>query len=105
MFNGPGGAWDVNRNVPVSGVYFLKRDEKDKSTRNNRAETVCRLVQSAEEALIPITMRNDSYDSKDMRVTRFNNICTFSKSIHSYILSFTQNGKFWQEIEKDISRR
>ena len=69
---------------------------------NNKAEAVCRLVQSAEEALIPIQSRDREYDSNEMRVNRFNNLCTFAESIPASTLSFTQNGKFWQEIEKEI---
>lgn len=100
MFGNSGGTWDVSRNLPVDGVYFLKRDKKEKSVKINRAEAICRLVQSAEEALLPITLRNEKYDSRDMRINRFNNICTFAESTPAYTLSFSKNGNFWQEIEK-----
>ena len=69
---------------------------------NNKAESVCRLVRSTEEALKPIPLRDDEYDSKDMRINRFNNVCTFAESVPTYILSFTENGTFWKEIEKNL---
>lgn len=102
MFGDSGGTWDVGRNFPVTGVYFLKRGEQDKITPNNKAESVCRLVRSTEEALKPIPLRDDEYDSKDMRINRFNNVCTFAESVPTYILSFTENGTFWKEIEKNL---
>ncbi|MFC1840214.1 SynChlorMet cassette protein ScmC [Thermodesulfobacteriota bacterium] len=104
MFGDSGGTWNVSKNFPVAGVYFLKRGNVEKSSEIKREEAICRLVRSAEEALIPIASRDDEYDSNDMRINRFNNICAFSEFIPSYTLSFTQNGTFWKEIEKDISR-
>ncbi len=104
MFGGSGGSWNVNRNLPLAGVYFLKRGKTDGSVVIDRPEAVCRLVQSAEEALLPITLRSEKYDSRDMRINRFNNIVTFTESVPAYILSFAEKGNFWQEIEKDIFR-
>ena len=102
MFGESGGTWDVSRNLPVAGVYFLKRGEQDKITPNNKAESVCRLVKSTEEALKPILLRDDEYDSKDMRINRFDNVCAFAESVPTYILSFTRDGRFWEKIEKVI---
>lgn len=102
MFDGPGGAWDINEKFPVAGVYFLERADVDRTKPIEPAEAACRMVKSTEEALIPIALRTDEYDSREMRLKRLDNICRFCEIIPSFILYFTKDGKFWKEIEKDI---
>ena len=68
-----------------------------------QAEAVCRIVRSAEEAIMPIRLRTEEDDPMEMRLRRFDNICAFAKSVPGFLLYLSAKGAFWKEMERIIN--
>lgn len=103
MFNGPGGSWDVQHAVPLTGIFFLKQDHEDAFEPLGIAQNVCLLNASAEQSswLMPGNLEKNAL--RELRLQRFDNICKLAQTIPSYILHMRLNGAFWQEIERALN--
>ena len=103
MFSGPGGCWNVQYAVPLKGIFFLERGNKDSFEPLGTAENICFLNASAEQTswLMPVYFEKESL--RKSRMQRFNNICNLAQTVPSFILQISHSGSFWIEIERAIN--
>ena len=86
MFNGPGGAWDVQHSVPLKGIFFLEQAYEDAFEPLGIAQNVCLLSASAEQASWLMPGHSEKNALRELRLQRFDNICNLAQTIPSYIL-------------------
>jgi SynChlorMet cassette protein ScmC len=97
---GPGGVWNVQKAVPVIGVFFLVQAANDQVERVGPGQAVCLLGESVEQASISMALGKCKEDLRALHLERFNNLCALAKIVPAYLLHFSLTGKFWQEMEK-----
>ncbi len=98
--DGPGGTWDVQHAVPLRGIFFLARAERDLAERVGAGHAVTLLVEVAEQAWWGMTPHMSNEEKRASRLQRFDNICALAKAVPCYRLDFTLTGEFWREIER-----
>jgi SynChlorMet cassette protein ScmC len=103
VFNGPGGTWDVQHAVPLKGIFFLEQAHEDNFKPMGIAQSVCLLNESAEQSSWIIPDHLGKTALREIRLQRFDNICSLAKTIPSYILHIGRNGAFWEEIERALN--
>jgi SynChlorMet cassette protein ScmC len=95
-----GGTWEVERAVPLQGIFFLKKSPADQREEINSAQAACMLTESAEQASIPLELFGDIEDIRSVRTRRFDNLSLLARSVPSFLLSISMNGAFWTLLEK-----
>lgn len=100
--DGPGCTWDVQRAVPLKGIFFLVQDQEDRVELVHLSQAACLLVETAESSswLFSEDMEQDEVRARN--VQRFDNICILAKSVPCYLLHLSLVGTFWREIERVI---
>jgi SynChlorMet cassette protein ScmC len=97
-----GGTWEVEKAVPLQGIFFLKKSENDDVEEINSAQAACMLIESAEQASAPPAWLEQIEDIRSVRSRRFDNLCLLARSVPSFLLSVSMNGTFWTLIEKNL---
>jgi len=98
--NGPGGSWDVQKAIPLKGIFFLSRALEDRVESAGSGESVSLLMEGMKQASMSMEQGLSKKEVSFMYLERFNNICAFSKVIPLHILHISLTGSFWKEIEK-----
>ena len=102
MFNGPGGAWNIQHAVPLKGIFFLEQSHEDTLKPIGIAQSICLLNASAEQALWPMPDHSEKNVLRELRLQRFDNTCSLAKAVSSYVLRLGPDGAFWKEIERAL---
>ena len=102
--NQGGGTWEIEKAVPLRGIFFLRKSESDGIEEINRAQAACMLIESAEQASAPPEWVEQIEDIRTLRMRRLDNICAFVQSIPSFLLSVSRVGTFWEVIEKSLGQ-
>ena len=97
-----GGTWEVERAVPLQGIFFLKKSPADQREEINSAQAACMLTESAEQASVPLELFGDIEDIRSVRTRRFDNLCLLAGSVPSFLLSVSMNGAFWTLMGKNL---
>jgi SynChlorMet cassette protein ScmC len=100
MFGGTGGSWDVQYSVPLTAIFFLAQSEIDIATPLGQGKSTCLLSETSEQAWQGLSFDLDIQLKRAFNLQRFENICDLVKVKPAYLLQFSKNGKFWEEIEK-----
>jgi SynChlorMet cassette protein ScmC len=92
--------WDVQRSLPLSAVFFIKKGEKNEVIPMGNGEAAARMYQAAEQ----VCLRNWRYFSaEEERVEKeklFTNACQLAQEIPAFTLQVSLEGPFWEEVEK-----
>ena len=99
-FGGPGGAWDVQRTVPLSAIFFLQPARTDRVEALGKAESVGLLLASAEQTSHALTHDVEPVTRRALRSRRLDTLCTLAQAIPVYRLYWALTGSFWHEIEQ-----
>lgn len=99
---GPGGAWDVQRAVPLRGIFLLARADADHVERIGPAHAVSLLVECVRQAsqFMPLGLFKEEIHA--LHLERFNNLCALTRAVPAHILHISLTGAFWQEIERTL---
>ncbi len=100
---GPGGTWDVQRAVPLKGIFFLSQAEKTQLEPVGVGQAVTMLVESAEQVSWPMVGDMECEEIRAIHLQRFDNICALAQAVPCYILRLSLAGAFWQEMERALS--
>jgi len=100
MFGRTGGSWDVQRALPLKGVFFLEQAKNQHCEQIGTAQAVCLLTEVAEQVSSLVALSKDKKKIRLLRLQRFENICSMARVVPSYVLSFGREGNFWERIER-----
>ena len=92
--------WDVEQGFPLKAIFFLKQAEIDKAVPVGKGQAAVFINETSNQ----IYRRSWRRLNNDMKIVfkekLFQNTCELAKAVPSYILNFTRDGKFWDEIDK-----
>jgi SynChlorMet cassette protein ScmC len=97
---GTEGVWNVQKAVPVKGIFFLVQAASDQVERVGSGQAVCLLGESVRQASAFMTVGKCKEDLQALHIERFNNLCTLAKVVPAYLLHISLTGNFWQEMGK-----
>jgi SynChlorMet cassette protein ScmC len=99
MNGGCGGSWDVQRGIPLEALFFLTQSPGDRVAPLSEPETIGRLVDVSSQAAIPMERGVDDDQMSELRLHRFENVCSLARAVAGYDLHLTRHGSFWEEME------
>jgi hypothetical protein len=102
MEGGPGGSWDVQRAVPLKGIFVLSQSPDDRVERVGPGHAVSMLVESVRQATMLMPHGLFREEVRSLHLQRFDNLCALARVIPAYVLQISLTGAFWQEIEKAL---
>jgi len=92
--------WDVQKSLPLSAIFFIKKGKRDEVIPMGRAEAAARMYQAAQQ----VCLRNWRYfsaeEERQEKEKLFANACGLSKKIPGFTLHVSLKGQFWKEVEK-----
>lgn len=102
MEGGAGATWDVQKAVPVKGIFFLVQAGKDRVDRVDAGQAVGLLKESVGQASGLMATGLSKDEVRALNLEQFNNICSLARVIPTHMLRISLTGTFWQEIEQTL---
>lgn len=94
--------WNVQREVPLSSIFFLGRAEKTEVIPIGQGKAAILINQSATEVCKRNWIHLDRGEERGLRKKLFDNACEIAKTVPSYILRVSLTGRFWEKIEEAL---
>jgi len=89
--------YNTHRGLPISAIFFLKKDTIDAIRSISLAEAVLRINKSASEIFLAYShLLSDRLIHNKMQ---FNNAVLIARKIPCFLLFFKKEGFFWRELE------
>jgi SynChlorMet cassette protein ScmC len=95
--------WNVQRQVPVSAVFFLEQAKVDEVERIGQEEAAIRIYHLADQVCFRNWRPENSHNQGPMRKKLFNNACDLARTIPAFVLRVTLTGDFWREMESTLT--
>ncbi len=92
--------WSAEQNLPLSAVFFLEQSETDSIKPIGRGRAAMMINDSASQICRRMLRRSKPDEEKVIRKKVFENGCLIAKTVPSFILNFSLEGRFWEEIGK-----
>lgn len=99
---GPGGAWDVQRAVPVKGIYILDQAAEDRVERLGSGRAVSLIGECVRQASMFMCPGLTKEELHALHMEQFNNLCALARVIPAHLLHISMTGAFWQDIEQAL---
>jgi SynChlorMet cassette protein ScmC len=99
---GTGGTWNVQRSVPLMGIFFLSRAGDDQVETAGRAQAAGLLTESVKQASMFMAPDLISDEVRSLHLERFDNICVLARAVPAHVLHISLTGAFWHEIERTL---
>lgn len=94
-------SWDVQRAVPLAGLFFLSQAQQDHVSAIGPGQALTMLAQSAKQVYFSLP-DEDAPLTRSLRVQRFENLCALVQKIPAHRLEISRKGQFWREIERAL---
>lgn len=98
----PNGRWDVQRAVPLRGLFFLEQAPIDGVEPIGPAQAVTRLSMLADQASRQQMLRRPLDEKVALNLQRFDNLCGLAKALPAFVLHVSLGGAFWREMERAL---
>lgn len=95
--------WDVQYHVPLEGLFFLIKSERDAVEALGQGDAAVLIYKSAWQILRERSPILDAENLRQRKRETFENACRMSKSIPSFLLSASLDGMFWKNIENALN--
>jgi len=99
---GSGGTWNVQRAVPLKGVYFLSRALEDHVDSVGPGHALSLLVECAKQASQLMGRGLGKEATRVLHLERFDNLCALARAVPTHVLHISLTGAFWEEIEQTL---
>jgi SynChlorMet cassette protein ScmC len=99
---GPGGTWDVQKAVPVKGIFFLAQAVEDRVERIGPGHAVSLLGEFVGQVSTFMAPGLSKEELHALHLERFNNLCALARVVPAHVLHISLTGPFWQEIEQAL---
>jgi hypothetical protein len=99
-------SWDVQHSAALRGIFFLEKGSREVSRRLGKAEALCLLVETAEQASWPLNCGRGGKEEKarEQRLQRFDNLTSLVRDVPCHRLEVSPSGPFWKTIERTIGK-
>ena len=94
--------WDVEYSVPLEAIFFLEQAPIDEAAPVGKGQAAILINQSATQVSQKFWWKVDKEHKRALTERLFNNACQMAKAIPAYTLKATLEGRFWEEIEKQL---
>jgi len=91
---------NVQRSVPVSGVFFIEQSQIDEALPLGQGKSAVYMNESATQVCRRFWRGADNEYKRTFRKNMFNNACKMAKKIPAFRLRVSLHGRFWEEIER-----
>lgn len=95
----PDRTWDVQRAVPLKGVFVLEQSPVDRASRVGAGQAAAWLLESAAQASLFRWRRLDRPAIQLAHRRRFESVCRLAIEVPCFQLDLTIDGPFWRVIE------
>lgn len=102
LWRGSEKTWNVQRSVPISGVFFIEQSEDDEAIPLGQGKAAVYINESATQVCRKYWRRADSEYQRKFRRNLFVNACGMAKQIPAFRLRVSLHGRFWEEIERAL---
>jgi len=92
--------WDVQKSIPLSAVFFIKKGEKDEVIPMRSGEAAARMYQAAQQVCLRNWRYFSSEEERGEKENLFANACRLAQKIPAFTLQVSLQGQFWKEVEK-----
>lgn len=99
---GAGGTWDVQRAVPLQGMFVLAQAEEDHVERVGPGHAVSLLVEGVRQASQFMRPGLFKEEVSALHLEGFNNLCALARAVPTHVLHISLTGSFWKEIERAL---
>ena len=99
---GAGGTWDVQKAVPIKGIFFLVQSIEERVERVGLGQAVGLLGESVKQAAMFMTMGLDRDQLRALHSEQFNALCAFARVVPTHLLAISLTSTFWQQIEQTL---
>lgn len=99
---GPGGSWDVEKAVPLTGIFCLSRASENRAEPIGPGKAASLIVGYVEQATRFQTHFMGLEEVRSMRLTQFKILCELAKAVPAYILHISLTGPFWHAMEQAL---
>ncbi|MBA4379456.1 MAG: SynChlorMet cassette protein ScmC [Anaerolinea sp.] len=103
LWGGSGDTWDVQRAVPLKGIFFLTREVVDRVESIGPGHAVSLLVECAKQASQFMARGLSKEETRALNLEQFNNLCDLARVVPAHVLHISLTGAFWQEIEQALN--
>ena len=100
LWRGSEKSWNVQRSVPVSGVFFIEQSEDDEAIALGEGKAAVHMNESATQVCRKYWRKADDDYRRTFRRNLFVNASEMAKKIPAYRLRVSLHGRFWEEIER-----
>lgn len=97
-----GRSWNLNRAIPLGGLFFLEQAEEDGLEPLGGAAATLRIRQSALQVLGSLGPCIATERDLHANTTVFENAAGLAASLPSFILRVSLTGRFWEKIENAL---
>ncbi len=101
---GPGGAWEVQKAVPLKGIFCLARAAEDRAERIGPGQAVSLLGECVGQVSSFMAKGLHREEIRILHRERFFNLCALVRVIPAHVLHISLTGAFWQVIEQAIEK-
>jgi len=92
------GSWEVERSVPLAGIFFLEQAPEDGAVPLGAGEALCLLNEVAGQASCLLAEGMGAPEARAMRLTQFENLARLAAEVPCARLRATLDGAFWKHL-------
>jgi len=93
---------NIQRSIPLAGIFFLEQARKDRVKPVGRGRAACFINQLSSQICNQIWTHINPNDGIFVKNRIFNNACCLVKHAPIFTLQVSMSGKFWEKIEGAI---
>lgn len=95
--------WNVERNVPLSAIFFLEQAAVDEVIPLGQGEATAYANQLALQVCYRYWADIDSGEMRSRRTKLLGNISELVRAVPAFTLRVSLNGRFWEKIERVLA--
>ena len=92
--------WDVQQHLPLSAIFFLEQGASDEVLTVGRGQASVLITESAEQICQTAWRNLIPEEERGLKERLFKNACRLARTIPTFKLRVSMQGRFWEEIEK-----
>lgn len=92
--------WNVQQHLPLSAIFFIEQAETDEVVPIGQGEAAAFMNQSAMQVYRRNWRNLDCEELRPLKTKLFENACVLARVIPAFKLRVSQNGRFWEEMER-----
>lgn len=92
--------YNVEYSVPLSAIFFLEQSDRDEVLPLSKSEAALMLNSSAMQSCYYLYRDLNDKEKRQQCIKVFDNSCRLAKTVPSYVLKATKEGRFWEEMGK-----